>query len=305
MSLMDHPDDRDGVYVKYREINFRESSLETIRQANRLIAEYRGRDFDLTLRQLYYRMVALGLLPENTKAQYERLGNLLTDGREAGLVSWTSLEDRGRNLMGLGTQKGIGSALKGLRAGYKLDLWEDQPCRVEVWVEKQAMEQVIGQMANQLRVDYFATRGYNSATEMWNAAQRFGRYVERGQRPVVIHLADHDPAGIDMTRDCEERLTRYAGVPVVVRRILLNMDQVRALNPPPNFAKEGDSKTRGYVERFGSDECWEMDALDPQAIHDLIEAEVSRWRDDAKFKAAEDREAADLAELDVMIEENT
>ena len=48
-----------------------------------------------------------------------------------------------------------------------------------------------------------------------------------GGTPVVLHLADHDPNGIDMTRDVIERLARYARADIEVRRIALNMPQVR------------------------------------------------------------------------------
>jgi hypothetical protein len=30
--------------------------------------------------------------------------------------------------------------------------------------------------------------------------------------------------------------------------------------PPPNFVKETDTRTSGYRDRFGTDECWELDA---------------------------------------------
>jgi len=293
------------IFIRYKDLRFNEATLKTMGQANGIIGTYRKQGFSLTLRQLYYRMVALGLLSENTKEQYERLGNILANGRLAGLVSWDALEDRGRNLMGLRTETDIGSAIKKLRRKYKLDLWEDQPCRVEVWVEKQALEGVLGGICNELRVDFFATKGYNSVTEMWNAGQRFGRYVTRGQRPVVLHIADHDPAGIDMTRDAEERLSMFAGVAIPVRRIALNMDQVEQYNPPPNYAKEKDSKTAGYTRQFGTDECWEVDALDPATLQDIIEKEVMQWREPKLWEKAIEREAADHAELDVIVEEHS
>ena len=61
--------------------------------------------------------------------------------------------------------------------------------------------------------------------------------------------------------DVIERLAFYARADIEVRRIALNMDQVRAYAPPPNFAKETDSRYAAYVERFGTTACWELDAL--------------------------------------------
>ena len=95
-----------------------------------------------------------------------------------------------------------------------------------------------------------------------------------------------------MSRDNEKRLALYTRAPVEVRRIALNMDQVRQYSPPPNFVKDGDTRTSGYRERFGTDQCWELDALSPTVIADLIRTEVEAlieprtWR---KAQASEQR----------------
>jgi len=69
--------------ICYREVKFRPESLDLINQANAIIEEYTGR-FDLTLRQLYYQMVARGIIPNNERS-YKNLGNLISDGRMAGM----------------------------------------------------------------------------------------------------------------------------------------------------------------------------------------------------------------------------
>src|SRR5262245_61066288 len=107
---------------------------------------------------------------------------------------------------------------------------------------------------------HFAHRGNNSQTLQYEAGKRFAKYIDQGFIPLVLHLADHDPNGIDMTRDNRERLTLYARAEIEVRRIALTMKQVRRYRPPPSFIKEGDTRTTGYRERFGTDECWELDA---------------------------------------------
>jgi hypothetical protein len=171
---------------------------------------------------------------------------------EGGLYSfqrdlWRAIEDCGRNLMGLNHFKNPKEAIKEVRENYRRDLWHDQHYVPEVWIEKQALEGVIGSICNELRVNFFSTKGYNSQSEQWRAGRRFASYYGKGQRPIVIHLGDHDPAGIDMTRDNRDRLSMFAGVDVQVIRLALNMEQIEQYNPPPNFAKEGDSKTPAYM----------------------------------------------------------
>ena len=108
--------------------------------------------------------------------------------------------------------------------------------------------------------------------------------------PLVLHLADHDPNGIDMTRDNQERLSLYARNEIEVKRIALNMNQVQQYNPPPNFVKDGDTRTTGYRDRFGTDECWELDALSPRVIADLIRVEIKALIDQEQWDIASDQE---------------
>ena len=291
----------EGVFLKYRDVPFRKDRLELLGVANKILDEFGAKGYALTLRQLHYQFVARDIYP-NTQASYNMLGRLISDGREAGLVSWTSIEDRGRNLMGMEYQISPKEALKKLRDNYKKNLWENQPCRVEVWVEKQALEGVIGRICNELRVNFFATKGYNSQSEQWRAGRRFANYIQHGQRPIVLHLGDHDPSGIDMTRDNRDRLELFTGVPVQVTRLALNMEQVERLRPPPNPARDTDSRFEDYRKKFG-DESWELDALNPEFIHDLIRKAVNDFRDPVLWAEAEAQEAEDLDDLDIMIEE--
>jgi hypothetical protein len=131
----------------------------------------------------------------------------------------------------------------------------------------------------------------------YEAGKRFRSYLRQGLIPLVLHLADHDPNGIDMTRDNERRLKLYAGEEIEVRRIALNMDQVQQYNLPPNFVKETDTRTSGYRDRFGTDECWELDALDPTVIVELIRAELDELIEEPDWERALMHEKRERAQL--------
>lgn len=110
------------------------------------------------------------------------------------------------------------------------------------------------------------------------------RWVERSKQvPVVLHLGDHDPSGIDMTRDIADRLALFSGG-VEIKRLALNMDQVEQYSPPPNPAKTTDSRYIGYIDLYG-DESWELDALEPSVMAGLIEDAVKQLRDDDVYEA--------------------
>lgn len=288
-----------GTFIAYRNINFREAAVQTIGRVNAIIEQYGAQGMTLSVRQVYYQFVSRGWIPNNDK-EYSKLQSLISDGRIAGLISWTAIEDRNRQLMGLRTYDGPAQVLREARSRYKADLWADQDWCPEVWVEKAALEGVISTICNELRVDFFAQRGYNSQSEQWRAGRRFADYTRRGQRPIVFHLGDHDPSGINMTEDNRGRLEMFCGVPVTVQRLALNMDQVRRYNPPPNPAKMTDSRAEDYVGKYGTS-SWELDALEPTVIRDLISDAVLRIRDEKRWDAALAEEVADLEELDDMI----
>jgi hypothetical protein len=283
-----------GTFLRYINKKLGDASMVIIGQALEIIYEYDAQGLDLTLRQLYYQFVARGLL-DNKQSEYNRLGGIISDGRLCGLLPWDKLVDRTRNLMGLETYKSPREILKAASKDYKE--W-----RPEVWVEKEALTGVVSGICNQLRVDFFACRGYNSQSEQWRAGQRLAQYVRDGQRPIVFHLGDHDPSGIDMTRDNSERLELFAGTPVIVQRLGLNMDQIEELQPPPNPTKLSDSRAAGYVDRFGY-QSWELDALDPAYIRELIGSAVQRIRDSEVWGRSLAREVADKDRLAALASE--
>jgi hypothetical protein len=274
------------VFTEYRP---QAKTRTLIDQANVIIAEYRARGFTLTLRQLFYQFVARGWI-ENTERQYKRLGGIVCAGRDGGHIAWDAIEDRTRAVVTPNTWETPSDIIRDAAESYREDLWTNQPYRVEVWIEKDALVGVIEDVCGEYRVPYFAHRGNNSQTLQHEAGRRFAEYRDLGLKPLVLHLADHDPNGIDMTRDNRRRLALYAGGEIEVRRLALNLDQVRQFNPPPSFAKESDTRFDAYVREFDTEECWELDALDPTVIAALIRAALDPLIDRTKWRRAEARE---------------
>lgn len=260
--------------IQYRDLNFKEDRLNIINIANEIIGEYRSQGYTLTLRQLYYQFVSRDIIP-NTERSYKNLGSAISDGRDAGLIDWYAIEDRGRGLSSWLIEEDEKSVLEGIEMGFALDLWQRQNTYVEVWVEKDALSSVIRRACERRRVPYMACKGYLSASEAWRAGQRFEEASLAGaERLVMIHLGDHDPSGIDMTRDNGERLELYSqSEDIEIRRIALNMDQVEQYRPPENPAKVTDTRAADYIARYGT-KSWELDALEPRVLERLIEDEV-------------------------------
>jgi len=286
--------------ITYIEKRFTAQTENIIASAERIIEQYLAQGFSLTLRQLYYQFVARGLLP-NTEAAYNKLGNIISDARRAGRIDWDAIEDRTRFLRRLSSWDDPQGILKSAKDSYHRDLWSTQDVRLEVWIEKDALVGVIEGICQETDVPFFSCRGYVSDSEIWRAAIRMRRYNHNNsQKIIVLHLGDHDPSGIDMTRDIEERLELFSGyADIEVRRIALTMEQIEEVKPPPNPAKMTDSRYMQYISRYG-DESWELDALEPQYIARLIEENILVERDEEKWAEAvaeQEKEREQIAEV--------
>jgi hypothetical protein len=209
----------------------------------------------------------------------------------AGLIDWHAIVDRSRRSRAIQHWQRPSQILEATINSYATDKWAEQPNYVEVWVEKEALEDVLGQACSPLDVRFFACKGYTSQSSMWEASQRLLRKMADGKKVHIIHLGDHDPSGIDMSRDIDERIATfvYHGWNSVgsfeLHRIALNMDQVKEYQPPPNPAKSLDPRFKFYQEEFG-DESWELDALEPALLVKLITDKIKTLRDDKLWEQA-------------------
>lgn len=299
--------------IEYQTCNFRNASLALIEQANEIIDEYMAEGYELTLRQIYYQFVARNLFPEdrrwiwtgrkwrkdpngtkNAEPNYKWLGGFINDGRLAGLIDWSAIVDRTREIDINSHWDSPEEILQSTVYDYALDTRATQSNYIEVWVEKEALAGILIRACEPLDVASFCCRGYDSQSAMWRAARRITKQTSkdrtiyenetRGLREaIILYLGDHDPSGIDMGRDIQDRLNLF-GVDVEVRRIALNYDQIEQYNPPPSPAKTTDSRYESYVSKYGCDESWELDALDPRTINDLITKEINKLTDKKERK---------------------
>lgn len=304
-------------FICYQDKEFRADSLDVIYTARTICADYAAQGYDLTLRQLYYVFVSRDAIP-NTEQSYKRLGSLVNDARLAGLLDWDWLVDRGREIDQLSQWEHPRDIIRASAKQFHIDWWADQDVHVEVWVEKQALAGVVERVCNQYDVTSLACKGYMSQSEQHAAGMRMLGFIRDGKRVHVLHLGDHDPSGIDMTRDNEARLRMFIGHHLdddlgsgqyddgewdwdamrydahdkfrtppddelfTFERIALNRDQITRYQPPPNPAKITDSRAVDYIARHGR-QSWELDALPPQVLNDLIETHIVAQIDESKF----------------------
>lgn len=275
----------------YQEQNFKPERLKLISIMSGIIGEYQSQGYDLTVRQLYYQLVARGIIDNNLRS-YKNTASLINDAKLAGLLDWDAIVDRTREFM---TRSHWNSGAEILRASanqYHEDLWVNQDFRTFVIVEKEALVGVLEATCRKWDVPLLAARGYPSGTVLREFAKSFLLpRMREGQSIRILHLGDHDPSGIDMTRDIAERLDLFTygqcGFPEV-NRIALTMEQVEEVNPPENPAKLTDSRVGSYIEQYG-ESSWELDALSPSYLNELLEGHIEEGIDETLWEQRQER----------------
>jgi hypothetical protein len=283
--------------VAYKEIRFKRETASMIIFCNQIIEHYAAQGYDITLRQLYYQLVAKGVI-ENELKSYKRLVDLITNARYAGEIDWEHVVDRTRFVRQAENWPDAHTALADRVEEFMIDKWSverGQKFRPLVMVEKDALVAVFTRMCRDLDVPVLSCRGYTSASAMWRLAMRLSNTVRAGQVPVLLHFGDHDPSGMDMSRDIVDRLTEFVYAEVEesfdFERLALNRDQIDKFKPPPSYAKVTDSRWKGYILEHG-EHAWELDALEPALLAGLVKEEVLKLRNDRAWaRACEEEES--------------
>ncbi len=276
---------------RYRRFNFSDSTLDLIGTMNSIIDKYMDQGFVLTVRQLYYQLVAGGII-ENSQKSYKRITSIANDARLAGKMDWDAIEDRTRSFVRKTRWVNGAQILEAAAESFHVDMWKRQPRRVFVIIEKEALVGVLSPTCQKFDTPILAARGYPSCTVLRDFAIEDILPALDEQDITVLHLGDHDPSGIDMTRDLTERVSLFCGQSVELVRLALTMEQVEERQPPPNPAKTTDSRFKQYRDEYG-DESWELDALPPEYLVNLVETEILD-RIDGRQWDADLRRVADI-----------
>lgn len=167
--------------------------------------EYSSEGYVLTLRQLYYQLVARDIIPNHDKV-YKKISTLKDEAVYGGLIDWDVFEDRGRVPHSPYYEDSVGGALENVVKYYRLDRQRNQKVHVEVWTEKDAISSILKQVTNYFGITLSVNKGYTSSTAIYKAYNRFTEVISNGGQVKILYFGDHDPSGLDMIRDIEERI---------------------------------------------------------------------------------------------------
>jgi hypothetical protein len=171
---------------------------------------------------------------------------------------------------------------------YRRDLWQAHDVRIEVWLEKDALADIVVDATSKWDVALMVSRGQSSATFLYNAAKQAELAYDRaGVTTYVYALYDFDAGGQRAARTIEHKLPEYApGVPIVVEQLAVTPRQVKAWNLPTRPAKKSDPE----AAKFGNTAV-ELDAIDPKRLVALVEQAITRHVDEHAWSVEQTAEA--------------
>ena len=267
------------------------SDIELGEKINSILDEY---DVPLTLRQVYYRLVVLGLM--NAQKVYKNLSNKLSRLRERNLVPWDKIIDLKRQPEKESSWTCPETFFEVVSRSYRRNLQQEQPKHIEVWCEKAV---AISHIINKYDLNLFAGGGYRSISSLYEASKRF-KYINK---PIVIlYLGDFDPSGLDIERDTETRMAEIFNIEVDVQRVLLLPQDITNYKLLPSPVKPTDPRTFAYVEKYGFENAYELDALPPNILAERLEKAICGNMDMDLYKMQIEREELDNEEIANFIE---
>ena len=270
-------------------------SLELLTQVQEIIDSY---DFALTLRQIYYQLVAKQIIP-NKQKYYTKLSRLCVTGRDEGILPEEGFADRLREVDKLSSWSDLNEFMQAVKRSYRKNKWQNQDSYLEIWTEKDALRSVLTEITYQYDVALMVTRGQLSRTEVYRTA---GRYKAQSDKECYLYYCgDFDPSGLSIYDSIKKRLMNF-GVSINFGRIALTEEQIKKYQLPSDPAKQSDPNYNKFVSIYGSDMVVELDSLPPDVLRKIIEDCILRNIDPGPLAQVRRKERDERIRLNKFIE---
>ena len=244
----------------------------------------------ITGRGVCYKLFAAGLIPSMERAEMQRVYRLLKEARERGIIAWEWIVDETRELERTATWDDAAAYARAVARSYRRDFWNQQPVRCEVWSEKGTVRGLLQP------VGFRVLHGFSGATTIHDVSED-----DDGRPLIVLYVGDFDPSGLFMSEvDLPKRFSKYGGNHVRLKRIALTRKQVSRLPSFPARDKRKDPRYKWFFANHGN-RCWELDAMDPNALRDCVEKAIIKLIEPVAWKRCERVNQAELHSLKTVI----
>lgn len=281
--------------MNYIKRGMQKKSLEFLALVQKILDDY---DFPLTIRQIFYQMVARQYFPKEER-YYKKVSRLCVKGRDIGLLPEDKFDDRTRILDKQSVWLNLNSFMGTVKVSYHKNKWLGQSKFIEIWSEKDALRSVISKITYKYGVGLMIARGQYPRTGIYHTALRFRANADK--ESYLYYVGDYDPSGLSIPNSIKKRLEDF-DIYCKFERIGLTQDQIDKYKLPFGKAKKSDKNYKRFVEITGSDRVTELDALPPDVLRSIIEEAITKNIDWELWNPIQEKEEIEQVGLDKFID---
>jgi hypothetical protein len=229
----------------------------------------------LTIRQIYYRLVARYAFPKTEKAYKNVLVEHLNTARRAKWID--AIRDDGFTVERPYFFQSVDDFLEIVRedaARLQLDRQAGQPRRLALWCEAGGMVPQLARVARPFGIEVCSSGGFDSLTAKHGVAKQ---WITANEPMTVLHIGDYDPSGVHCYSALAEDVIAFADnafADVAFERVAITREQAKFYDLPSAPPKDSDKRSSDDIE------TWQAEALDPavlaQIVRTAIEAQLDR-----------------------------
>jgi len=280
-------------------------------RAIRRVLEQNGDFWPLSVRQVHYRLLGpdaplihaskSNSKYRNDKTSYRATIDVLARGRVEGRIPWEAIADDTRPVTLNDAYRNAADFFKtefrGFLRGYGRNRLQSQSDHIEILAEKLTVQTILQDVARKHTVPLTISRGMSALVVKANL---YNRYMASGkQRLRLLVVTDLDPAGETIANDFVKSFRRDFGVEnIIASKVALTMEQVGMLGLEPSMdAKEKSPGYAAYVEKMGTTNAYELEALEPSQLAAILEEAIEQVLDLDAYNqelAAEENDSAQI-----------
>ena len=248
----------------------------------------------VSVRQIFYNLTTQNIV-DKTKNGYEQVVSISGKMREDGELPFSWVADATRWMRKPDTHDTLMDALEITKETYRKNLWANQSVNVEIWIEKEALSGVVYPITARWDVPLMPTKGYPSKTFLYTSAED----LRMDKTNYIYMLSDYDPSGVDLSRNTEATLRRYADddCDITFERIAVTESQINEWELPSRPTKKSDARAKSFTG-----ESVDLDAIPPDELRNLVSDSITQHIDDDNYQQLCEIESAERESLEVFMD---
>lgn len=237
-------------------------------------------DYPMTVRQVFYRMVSIGMIGKTENEYKNTIVRLLGEMRRTSEIPFDWIADSTRWMRKPKSYSSLENMLRYSAQSYRRSLWDNQPVYVEVWLEKEALAGVLYEVTEKWDVPLMVTRGYPSLSYLYSAAETIAAKSRRGKSTYLYYFGDYDPSGLDIPRKVESDLREFApDADIEFKRVAVTLEQIETLKLQTRPTKRTDSRSRNFTG-----ESVEVDAIQSATLLEIVSSCITQHIDESAYR---------------------